>query len=434
VTVARRRLDWLVLAVILCLSYVIYAPAKDNGFTYDDAIYAKVESELHGTNVMVRDYPELSLWDYFSRPMGYGMHEGRGFRPLTVLSYAITHHLFREQKPGGSYPYTDDAWPHHVLNLWLHVLCTWLVYMLVAGVTGRGLPALLATAVFGLSSLHSDPVASIVGRGELLAFALGAGTTLLYAGGMARHGLAGGWRLLVASVLLFLGCCSKESAIAWAVFPIVYVLVQRLRADPEAPIRAELSRQLPRAAWSLGVPFLIWLVLWILLLREHGKAFDVAYQANPLYQLGLLERFPSGVMILGYGLYKLFWPFFLVADYGGPVFALPESWLGGRFLVALVVLLSVLVGGLLAARRRPLLFLAMASFLGFTFITSNILLPIETVFGERLLYTAVLGQGFLVAWVCGAVARHRAVAIGLGLVLAAWLVACFCLGHQRTYD
>ncbi|MHC4078382.1 MAG: tetratricopeptide repeat protein, partial [Planctomycetota bacterium] len=267
-----------------------------------------------------------------------------------------------------------------------------------------------------------------------LAFAFGAGATLLYAGGMARHGVAGGWRLLVASVLLFLSCCSKESALAWVVFPVVYVLVLRLRADPKASIRAELFRQAPRAAWSLGVPFLLWLVLWILLLREHGKAFDVAYQANPLYQLGILERFPSGVMVLGYGLYKLFWPFFLVSDYGGPVFGLPEGWLGGRFLVALVVLLSVLVGGLLAARRWPLLFLAMASFLGFTFITSNILLPIETVFGERLLYAAVLAQGFLVAWAGGAVARHRAVAVGLGLVLAAWLVACFCLGHQRTYD
>jgi len=431
-----RPLIWAGLLVILGLSYLIYSPAVHNDFTYDDAAYAKVETELHGVNVMLRDYPNLSLWDYFSRPMGYGMStQGRGLRPITVLSYAVTHHLFRQPKSDTTYPYTDDPRPHHILNLWLHVLCTWLVYLLVARICGPGTPALLATAVFGLTSLHSDPVVSIVGRGELFGFAFGAGSTLLYAMAMDRLGWARVWRLLVAGLLLFLAVCSKESALAWAVFPIVYVLAQRLRSDPATGVGSELLRQGPHAAWSLGTVLVVWGVLWTLLQVNHGgDAFDVLHQANPLYRLGFVPRLPSAVMVLGYGFLKLFWPFFLVSDYGGPVFGLPESFLGLRFLLALVVLSGVLVGGLLAARRWPLLFLAMAAFFGFTFITSNIVVPIETVFGERLLYTAVLGQSFLVAWVAHAVGPRRILAVLLGLGLAAWLAACFWAGHARTYE
>ncbi len=430
-----RNWPWLLL--VLVLSAAVFAPAVHNDFTYDDAVYAKVETELQGINVMVRDYPKLSLWDYFSRPMGYGMpSEGRGFRPVTVLSYAVTHHLFRKPKTGGAYPFTDDPMPHHVLNLGLHVLATLFCYLLIAGMCGDGVPALLGAAVFGLTSVHSDPVVSIVGRGELFGFVFGAGSCLCYAAAMDRAvGRCRAWRLVLAALLLFLAACSKESALAWVVFSVLYVLARRLRQDPATSVTGEVLRQLPHWAWSLGTVLMAWLILWALLQVGHGgTAFDVPHQANPLYRSGFVARFPSAVMILGFSIWKLFWPYFLVSDYGGPVFDLPETYLGLRFLSALVVLTAVLVSGLLAARRRPLLFLAMAAFFGFTFITSNIPLPIETVFGERLLYTAVLGQGFLVAWLAAAAAPHRALAVSLGLGLLAWLAACCWVGHRRSYD
>ena len=42
----RRWHTWLGLLVILCLSYAIYSPASDNDFTYDDAVYVKIDTRF----------------------------------------------------------------------------------------------------------------------------------------------------------------------------------------------------------------------------------------------------------------------------------------------------------------------------------------------------------------------------------------------------
>ena len=89
---------------------------------------------------------------------------------------------------------------------------------------------------------------------------------------------------------------------------------------------------------------------------------------------------------------------------------------------------AILIGGLWCYGRAPLLFLAMAVLLGFGFISSNIPVPIETIFGERLYYTPGFGLAFVVA---ALLARgHKIVRIAL----AVWLVASAGVCVQRTFD
>ena len=144
--------------LVLLLGLLLYAPSLGNGFTFDDNLFARARPD-RGSNPMVAELQPLDR--YFTTPMGYGATEAtRGFRPVTVLSYALVHAASGEDR--------DPAWPHHLVNVLLYVLAIHVVHRLLVGCGLSGWPSLLGTTAFAVLPVHSDVVASIVGRGELL--------------------------------------------------------------------------------------------------------------------------------------------------------------------------------------------------------------------------------------------------------------------------
>src|SRR5262245_56774984 len=82
---------------------------------------------------------------------------GNLYRPLTILSYAANHAL------SGTSP-----WSYHAVNILLHALASALVVAL--GVRfGLNAPLSLAAGLlFAVHPVHSEAVAGVVGRAELL--------------------------------------------------------------------------------------------------------------------------------------------------------------------------------------------------------------------------------------------------------------------------
>ena len=245
-TTGPRRL-WL--GAILLLTFLVYAPGLGNDYTYDGRHYARGITDDGQPNYMVQEWRGLA--EYFRRPMHYRVNPGRGYRPVTVISYAALHSLFKDAR--GEAP----AWPSHLLDVILHVLATWLCYLLLVQLVGAGPPALLATLVFGLHALRSDVVLSIVGRADILGFVLGAAGLLTFLAALGRAG-AGRWLFLVSStVLLFLSYCSKESAVTWAPFLPVFAAARAWQRGEGVAWRQVLSMGLPvvattQAAQGLG--------------------------------------------------------------------------------------------------------------------------------------------------------------------------------------
>jgi tetratricopeptide (TPR) repeat protein len=407
--------------MILLLTFVVYSPSLANGFTYDDSQY--VSTNRGGDrNLMVEELRPFS--EYFEREMGYNGVEpvSRGFRPITVYSYAVLHALSKsgdKRQPTG---YEERAWLQHTVNVLLHVLATWLVFLIVSSVTGPGLPPLLGALAFGLQALHSDVVASMVGRGELLPFVFGATGLLLYVRAAKLRGGARVLRLVGVAGMLLLAFCSKESAISWCVFVPLFAWTCAWGRDPDRGLFRVLLLQ-RGTIWAIALPVVIWLALYVRFLGMLDTTFEVAYEFNPLFYVPFMERLPVAVMILGYGLSKVFFSLMLACDYGLTVFPTDVGWTDWRFLLALVFILAMLGTGLAFARRHPLLFLAAAALLGFSFVTSNIPVPIETIFGERLYFAPSLGLCFLVAWLGKhppASAVSRKVLIGVFVAWCLW--------------
>lgn len=450
----RERL-WL--RVVLVLTLLVFLRSAWNGFTFDDARYVAAYTR-DGVNTLVTE--DHALRDYFTEPMGLGVQStSRSFRPLTVLSYAWTHRLARAPvEPPRLHPdfpevemvqrWTDSPWPHHLLNVLLHVLATYVAFRLARRLLGPGPGAVLTAAVFGWHALHSDPVASIVGRGELLPFVFGGLGTLLHLQASAPAGGAGetparsarpAWlRIGPVALCMLMAFLSKESAIGWLVMAPACALA--LHLGQGHGWRWSLRQQ--AWSWSLGVlvPALLWFLLRANMLATSAmaRAFVVPSADNFLYPLSLVERLPTAVHAWGLGLQRLLCPYPLACDYGPRV--LQKLGYGDAgFLIAAAALVVLGASAALALRRAPVLFAALVAVLGFGFLTSNIPVPIETVFGERHYYTPVFG----VALAAGLLLQRQATARGgfaswrakvlLGCA-AAWLLLSAGLCVQRCID
>src|SRR5258706_3311732 len=126
------------------------------------------------------------------------------FRPVTFSTFAL------DWKIGNGRPLA-----FHVVNLVLHAAVTLLFYLLLQTAL-QSLPhgksvAFAAALLFAVHPIHTEAVASIVGRAELLAAGFLIGAWLLH-----LHD-----REIAASVCLLLARLSKESAVAF--FPLTLI-------------------------------------------------------------------------------------------------------------------------------------------------------------------------------------------------------------------
>ncbi|MFQ5505091.1 MAG: hypothetical protein ACE5F1_09885, partial [Planctomycetota bacterium] len=343
---------------MLVWSFAVYAPSLGNHFALDDGLVAKAWLDADRPNPMIRELQPLGAYFRSNYWAGRGMASPL-YRPVTILSYAWTHRLFDGQSIGA------EAFPHHLINVLLHMLAVWLVYRLLRAVSCPRALSVIGALVFALHAIHSEVVATIVGRAELLGFCFGAGALLFGVRGLERSWPKALPRFVAAALLFFLAFCSKENALAWAAFLPVFLGARRRTAARS-----------PRIFWTSTLPLgavLLWLVLRTEMIQGLASEPEaIGYLANPLAFEEPLARITTAVAIWGYGLYKTLLPFSLAGEYGPPVFPILHGIFKPRFLAAALVLLAVFALSIRVASRRPLCFLGMATFLGFGFLTSNV--------------------------------------------------------------
>ncbi len=418
------------LAVVL-VSGLAFWPTLANEFPYDDAHVAQAHHPQRGANPMIAELQTVA--SYFTTEYWTGTGTGTEqlqsnplYRPVTVYSIALTHALW----PGDGSP-RGEAFPHHLVNLLLQLLNTVLVFALARRCAAGTTAALAAAAVFGTAAIHAEPVASIVGRADLLAFGFGLDALLSWFGQRdptsPRPTLARILRIGGASLLLFLAFCSKESALAWWPFGGCLGIALAMHAGTPRPWSG---------AWRpllLGVlPSLAWWYLRHQTLSPLSTAELVSYVANPLQYVPLGQRILAGLAIQGYAITSIFAPLQLASDYGAAVFpfAEPDRSFGLLPACYLALWLGFCGLGLHAAwRRRPLPFLLATTLVGFGIITSNVLLVIGTIHAERLLYLPSLGAAWAAAWLL----QRRSRWLPIGLVCL-WCLANSAQTFRRSRE
>ncbi|TSC74858.1 MAG: hypothetical protein G01um101444_149 [Parcubacteria group bacterium Gr01-1014_44] len=382
----------------LVLSFLIFGNGLFGDFVFDDVTVIENRGDLKDSG---------NFLNLFVSPYHQNLAKTGLFRPLTMATYAINHYA------GGS------AVGFHAVNIIIHALNSFLVFWLISflfipneAARARSVPLLrtgfknkfLSWATFLLflfHPIHTEAVTSLVGRAELLAFFWSLTTVYFF---VKKD-------LLLSSLSFLLALLSKE--VALMVWPIIFYINWALLKNKFS----SLVRKIAVLAWPIG--------LYSLLRYKAlgGYFFGDVYTTlveNPLKFASFGERILTAFRVLGLYLEKLIWPVHLSADYSYNTIPLVHSWSDGGALLG-IGFFVFLIGLLFFKKTRPTaLGFGSLVFLAPYLMISNLVKPVGTIMGERLMYFPSLGLVILLAWLLERLlnSKKKTVYLALALILA----------------
>lgn len=368
------------------LGTALYANTLGHGYVQDDAI---VITENAFTQQGFQGLPGIfqndTFFGFFQDKNKARLVAGGRYRPLSVATFAI------EQGLWGQSPFAG-----HLINILLYgscvVLLFWVLWSSLASAKKwyRALIPLLVTMLFLSHPIHTEAVANIKGRDEIMALLGGLG-----AWWFSLRGLKTGMWIyhLAGALVLFLGMLSKENAFTFiGILPLIwYVFTERRIRDLWLPA-------LPYAAAGL-----IFLLIRSAILPDTDSGPVRELMNNPFLRwdngsyevLTFSERLPTILYTWMRYLQLLFAPLVLTHDYYPRHIAL-HTWGDPLVLISAVLYLTLIAYAVLGVLKRDHLAFGVAFFLVTFLPVSNLLFPIGTNMAERLLFMPSVGWALAV--------------------------------------
>lgn len=349
----------LIFLLSLVLSLAVYGNGISGEFVFDDVTVIQNRGDLKNPD---------NFWNLFISPYHQNMPKTGLYRPLTMVSYALNFHIF------GSSPVS-----FHLINIIIHALNSFLVFWLIKYLFKSKEIAFLSFLLFLFHPIHTESVTSIVGRAELWAF-LWSLLTISFA---FRE------KKILAGISFLLALMSKESALM--VLPIIFFSELFL-------FGRKFYIVVKRSAYFI-IPLVAYFVLRYLALGQYftGDVTTTIIE-NPLKFLPIKERMLTAFGVLYMYLERLVWPIHLSADYSYNTILPISIFLDPIFLVG-VGFFAILLWLLVSKRMRKSVYVFSSIVFLFPYlIISNLIFPVGTIMGERLVYFPSLGFIIILAF------------------------------------
>ena len=361
------ELRWLYLIVFL-VSFLLYAGTLNHGYTVDDGTV--IENNKY-TKQGVKAIGKILTTAYRS---GFWDRNEGIYRPVSVVMFAIEYDL-----SGGK------PWLGHLINILLYAITCVLVFKLLLRIfqSYNVLIPLISTLLFAVHPIHTEVVANIKSRDEILSllFALIAVINLLnYIDKLKTLSL-------VISISAFaISLFSKESSIAWVgIFPLILWTTTKLSLK-------EIGKN---CAPFLGLA-VIYLIVRNQILGNAGSKYELLLINNSL--LGTenkLDQLATASFILIKYIGLLLFPKTLIFDYSFntiPVVKITNI----VSLLSTSILLGLIIYAIKSIKNRSIVALGIFVFLGAIALVSNVFFLIEATMAERFVYTPSLGFCILI--------------------------------------
>ncbi|MEM6396852.1 MAG: tetratricopeptide repeat protein [Bacteroidota bacterium] len=399
------------------LAFALYANTLGHDFALDDSIVLT-------SNDLVKQGP--SAWgELFGHDSFYGFFgeekqlvEGGRYRPLTLAMFSIEYQLFG-----------DDAFGYHLLNILWYIACVLLLYHFFVAVAKQqgwtlAIPLIIAV-IFCVHPIHTEVVANIKGRDEIVALCAAIGAT--WSVWKACRNKSWAWAGL-AGALFFLGLMAKENTITFlAVIPLwmfaflggkdkqsdfrgsdakymvgcllatILFLGLRSAVLPDPPPNAD--DRPPREL--MNNPFLK---------VEDGRWVDYSFSEKSATISATFYEY-IGLLV---------WPQTLSHDYY-PKSLQVKGWQDYRAILGLIFTLGLLLLGVWLAWRKNLVGVGILTYFICLSIFSNIVFPIGTLMSERFLFMPSVGFAMLVAGGFQQLSSRVSHQVNWGLILLAVL-------------
>lgn len=363
--------------VVAITGFILYANTATHEYAFDDGLVIIenkwVQQGFSGISEIMT-HGELDA--FYEKYGSKEQFSGGRYRPLSIVTFAIENEFFG-----------DNPNERHVVNILLYMLTLVVMLALLRTYIFPKNPdaAFIATLLFAMHPLHSEVVANIKNRSEILAllFAL---LTMFYAFRWThtqkiKDGIVGAGCLILALL-------SKEyGVVMFVLIPLSFFIFTRLK---------------PQNILLYSLPFWLVIVAYIALRLGITQA-SVSNKAstevlNNQYLLATSgEKIATKIYVLWLYLKAMFIPYPLSCDYSYN--QIPFIQLSNyRFAGALILYIAISIATLWLIVKRHVAGFFLAFYLGHLFLISNLTIEIGTTYSERLAYIPSLGIVLLIAW------------------------------------
>ncbi|MES2703495.1 MAG: tetratricopeptide repeat protein [Bacteroidota bacterium] len=356
------------LALILgALAFLMYANTLWNDYVLDDPMVTTkntiVSQGMAGIPEILRT-PRLK---------GYGYFQNENYRPLSMIMFATEYEIFGHKAPVG-----------HFFNVLFFALGVVMLFFFIDKLFDRtrtGL-AFLTALLFALHPIHTEVVANIKSRDEIMCFFFGFWALNVFIDYMRTGKI---WQLLAGTALFFLSFISKETVVAFLfVIPLVFFFYK----NDSKP------RAIAMTACAVVIAA-IYITMRTVILKANNTDNPLAidFIDNMLIAApSVAVRLATCMYVLGYYIRLLLVPYPLNCDYcynSIPFVNFGNIWV----LLSVALHLFMAVYGtyrLFKYKRDPWAF-AMLFYLAAIFLFSNIPFLLGAEMGERFVFFASMG-------------------------------------------
>ncbi|MGB1205096.1 MAG: hypothetical protein ACPG5B_05585 [Chitinophagales bacterium] len=357
-------------AIIIMFSFLLYGNTLQNDYGFDD----KYNTPINPTVAKGFD----GFYDIFTKPYidSEGLGRSGGYRPIPMATFAIEYELFGK-KPNIS----------HAINTILYAFCGIILFLLLQILlqSYHSLLPFLITILFLAHPIHTEVVASLKNREELLSFLFAILAALLFIKYFENKKIL---HFIFAFFCFMLGMLSKSGTIIFAL--LIPLMLYFFRP------KTNLKQQIALSAFLIILPILS---LALVNMSFEGEFESQVYPSeNPLaLETNFFTILATSFYALGYYLRLLFAPFPLLFYYGAGKF----QTVGFGNIWAILSAVIHILAGLWALKELPkkhILSFAILFYLIGIGLYSNILVRMPGVVAERLAFSASLGFCFIVIY------------------------------------
>ena len=372
---------WLIFAIC----FVLYANTLTLDYCQDDAI---VITENMFTTKGIEGFGGIlgndTFYGFFKEEGKAALVAGGRYRPFTLLMFALEYQIF------GKNPFIG-----HLVNVVLFGLMCVLIYFLLiklfktknknAPINNLELMALATTLLFVVHPIHTEAVANIKGRDEIMTL-LGSLSAVWFA--LKYYENKQIKDVLLAFMCFFIALMSKENAVTFVVLvPLVFYFFYH----------TNLTESVKQSLPFVGATILFLILRGSVIGQQFGTEQNELMN-NPFLKLvgnqyvpfDFSEKIATITYTLGKYVQLLFVPYPLTHDYYPRHIDIMNF---GNWQVLLSVLLYVGLIYLMIKNwsKRSLVSFGIAYFLITLSIVSNVVFPVGTNMAERFLFMPSLG-------------------------------------------
>jgi hypothetical protein len=376
----NTKFQWMLGGIMFAFAFLLYANTLNHEWALDD------NSVLVDSHIVRGGAKNIGT--IFSTPYRYGTFGdgGSAYRPMSIAMYAVEWGLLPDKPDDPDNLHRASL--HHWVNVLLYGLTCLLLFLTLRRVfKGYSLwIPLIATLLFAAHPTHTEIVANIKSRDEILTFLFGIVSLNMI------------WRYItdeedkkywIFSLLAFTAALfSKENAVNLvALIPLTLFFFSKLPLQKIGVI---------------GTSYLVPTVIFI------GIRASILGSTTGQKRLSGLDNFLAGapdfitqkataLLVLGKYLLLLLVPYPLICDYNYnhiPITDLSD-W---RVWLSVFVHLGLLAFAILNLKKKHFISYAILFYLISMALYSNLVLVIGAGMGDRFLYISSLGFCLAVAW------------------------------------